>query len=124
VEALVDETDLAALRHREPGPSRFVANLPEFGSVACATLQLDSVNLRSLTQPALASVYGGPVSSVQQGQELRPLSATYRARLTDCEPRPLGRELAGRVWLQGERRSLAAAAWQHAVAWFRREAVL
>ncbi len=124
VEALVDETDLATLRHREPGPSRFIANLPEFGSVACATLQLDAVNLRSLTQPALASVYGGPVSTVQLGQELRPLNATYRARLTDCEPHALDRELAGRVWLQGERRSLAAAAWQHIVAWFRREAVL
>jgi len=124
VEALVDETELAALRHRAPGEARFIANLPEFGSVACNALQLDSINLRSLSQPYLASVYGGPISSLQQGQELRPLGAIYRARLTNCEPRPLPRELTGRVWLQGEHRSLAAAGWQQLVAWFRREAAL
>ncbi|NCT84568.1 MAG: peptidase M50 [Comamonadaceae bacterium] len=124
VEAFVSEGQLAALRQHGVDRSRFVANLPEFGSLHCGALQLESVNLRSLPQPYLASVYGGPISSVQQGAELRPLAATYRARLTQCEPRPLRSELAGRVWLQGESRSLLAEGWQRLLALWRQEAGL
>ncbi|MCH7345193.1 HlyD family efflux transporter periplasmic adaptor subunit [Pelomonas sp. CA6] len=124
VEAFVSEAQVAALRQHPTNTSRFVANLPEFGSLRCDALQLESVNLRSLPQPALASVYGGPISSVQQGGELRPLTATYRARLTQCEPRALGSELVGHVWLQGESRSLLAQGWQQLWALWRRESGL
>ncbi|BAL97160.1 peptidase M50 family protein [Rubrivivax gelatinosus IL144] len=123
VEAFVGESDYARLRREGPqrAGARFVADLPEFGSVRCTALQLESVNLRSLPQPYLASVYGGPINSVRDGAELRPLGATYRARLTQCEARPLARELPGRVRLEGAARSLAGEGWDWLLALWRRE---
>lgn len=124
VEAFLSEDQLASLRQSPASSSRFVADLPEFGSLHCGAPQLEAVNLRSLPQPSLASVYGGPINSVRQGAELRPLAATYRARIMHCDAHPLSQEQAGHVWLQAETRSLLAQGWQRLLTLWRRESGL
>ncbi|WP_148717616.1 HlyD family efflux transporter periplasmic adaptor subunit [Chitinolyticbacter meiyuanensis] len=119
VEAYVGEGDHDALR--PDGGGVFIANLPEFGRIRCRGAHAESVNIHALPQPYLASVHGGPISTVQQQQALVPLEATYRVRLGDCDHRALPAELAGQVTLERTHRSLAGQGWTWLAALWQRE---
>jgi putative peptide zinc metalloprotease protein len=83
-DAFVNEDQLAHIRTGDA--ARFVASLPESPMLRCRVTGIDHVNLAALDEPALASVYGGPVPvDKQPGTErLVPVAATYRVRIGDC----------------------------------------
>ncbi|WP_255988629.1 efflux RND transporter periplasmic adaptor subunit [Chitinolyticbacter albus] len=108
-EAYVGESDHDALR--ATGGGVFIADLPEFGRIRCREAQAETVNLRALPQPYLASVHGGAISTVRKAEGLLPLEATFRVRLTQCDHRSIRVELPGKVTLEREHRSLAGQAW-------------
>jgi putative peptide zinc metalloprotease protein len=113
-DAFVGEDDVERV---EPGnTARFVATVAERGALQCRVSAVDRVNVATLDEPSLASVYGGPLPAERQPgtDKIVPLSATYRVRIGDCEPSAtLRREITGTVVLGHARESLA---W-HALKW-------
>ncbi|UTH76152.1 HlyD family efflux transporter periplasmic adaptor subunit [Chromobacterium sp. IIBBL 290-4] len=121
-EAFVDEDALDGLH---PGAqARFVADSGE-ASVGCRLGPIDRLNLATLDQPLMASLYGGPIPVEQREHGLVPLAAVFRVRLEDCGHRaaPL-REMLGVARLSGERYSLLQRGWRHVAAILEREAGL
>ncbi|GAB2890979.1 efflux RND transporter periplasmic adaptor subunit [Paraburkholderia jirisanensis] len=83
-DAFVNEDQLAHIRTGDA--ARFVASLPESPMLRCRVTGIDHVNLATLDEPALASVYGGPLPVDRQPgtERLVPVAATYRVRIGDC----------------------------------------
>lgn len=101
--------DAAALARLAPGRSvEFVAGLPEQPAIQCVVGDIDRVNIATIDEPYIASIYGGGVPSVRRPDgTLAPLESTFRVRLDDCRTsRPLRSELAGKAVIRGEPRSL------------------
>lgn len=121
-DAFVGEDDVA---HVLPGaPVTFVASLPERGALHCRVSAVDRVNLGTLDEPALASVYGGPlpVQLEPKTHRLVPLAATYRVRIGECpEGTQWPREITGTATLGAARRSFAWRALKSLLAVFQRE---
>ncbi|WP_027805015.1 hypothetical protein [Paraburkholderia caledonica] len=78
---------------------------PERRTLQCRVTEVDRVNVATLEEPMLASLYRGPIPAERQpGPEpepdkdrLAPLAATYRVRIGDCGPlRRWGGRLPGR----------------------------
>lgn len=122
-EAFVDEAALAGLASGDE--ARFVPDSGERWAVHCRLGQIDRLNLPTLDQPLLASVYGGPIATEQRQQALVPLEAVFRVRLERCERQSAPtRELAGVARLQGPWRSWLQRGVRRALVLFQREAGL
>lgn len=90
----------------------------------CRVSAVDRVNLATLDQPYVASVYGGDIPSVRaHGGALTPLQPVYRVRFDGCGSTPaLPRQRPGHVVIAGARHSLAGAGMRWLGALFRRQA--
>lgn len=121
-DAFVGEDDVGRVA---PGDTvRFVASIAEMGTLRCRVSAVDRVNMATLDQPALASVYGGPLPAEEQPgtRQLVPLAATYRVRIGDCSGRgALTREVIGTATLGGARESFAWRAVRRFISVFVRE---
>ncbi len=116
-----DDIDRVASGHA----ARFVTAVAEADALHCRVTAVDQVNLATLDEPALASLYGGPVPAEKSPSthQLVPLAATYRVRLGDCGgQRPLTREIMGTATLGDARESYAWRALMRVVAVVQREA--
>jgi putative peptide zinc metalloprotease protein len=124
-EAFVGEDDVAQVQVHDPAV--FVAALPEFGTLHCRVEAIDRVNLATLDEPYVASVYGGEIPAELQPttHQLVPLRATYRVRIDACAGHTvLTRQLAGTAMLGHAHESLAWRALTAMLANLEREAGL
>jgi len=111
-EAFVGEDDVARIAVGDT--ATFVASLPEMGALTCRVEAVDRVNLASLDEPYVASLYGGPIpAELQPGRRLLvPLRATYRVRIGQCpDAKALPRQIVGTAVLGDAHQSLI---WQGA----------
>jgi len=117
VEAYVDESDLARI---EPGDAAtFWADADSRIEVPLRVVEIATASTQTLSEPYLASAYGGPISvRTPRENELVPDRTLYRVTLI---PRgrtpPPTRVLRGHVALRGEAISLVERMWRsfHAV---------
>ncbi|MDO1530358.1 HlyD family efflux transporter periplasmic adaptor subunit [Fulvimonas sp. R45] len=121
-EAFAGESDLARLRAGQR--LRFVPRMLEAAELHCTVGGVDRLNLASLDEPYVASVYGGPISSLHRPDgTLVPLDSTFRVRFGHCdrdayEP---ASELSGQAVITGESRSVAGRFLRWLTALLRRE---
>jgi putative peptide zinc metalloprotease protein len=120
-EAFVDEAALSRLAVGQQ--VSFRAALPELPTVHCHVSGIDRLNLGTLDEPYVASVYGGEIASVRQPDgSVAPLESTFRVRFDDCDrAKPLRREAPGSVAIAGESRSLLGRFTRWLAALLRRE---
>lgn len=125
-DAFVGEDDVERVARGDA--ARFVATIAEKRTLKCRVTDVDRVNVATLDEPVLASVYHGPIPAERQPgpgpdkDRIVPLAATYRVRIGDCgADAALGREIAGTVVLGHARRSLAWRAVKWVVAAVQRE---
>ncbi|PMS32176.1 putative peptide zinc metalloprotease protein [Trinickia symbiotica] len=121
-EAFVGEDDAARVVTGDR--VSFVASLPELGAVRCRVTAVDRVNVATLDEPSLASVYGGPLPVQNQPgtHQLVPLAALYRVRIGDCPANEAWpREIVGTATIGGARQSFAWRALKRLVSVFQRE---
>ncbi|ALM82573.1 HlyD family efflux transporter periplasmic adaptor subunit [Bordetella sp. N] len=122
-DAYVDEYDVRRVR---PGDvATFIPALAEAAALHCKVQAVDKVNLGNLDEPAVASVYGGPIPAEQdrKTQQLVPLQATWRVRVGDCDGTAnLARELDGVATLGSGRESYAGRWLREGIAVVQREA--
>ncbi|WP_233237254.1 HlyD family efflux transporter periplasmic adaptor subunit [Bordetella sp. LUAb4] len=122
-DAYVDEYDVSRVR---PGdPATFVPSLAEAATLHCIVQAVDKVNLSALDEPAVASVYGGPIPAEQdrKNHQLVPLQAIWRVRIGDCAgAATLARELDGVATLGANRESYAGRWIREGIAIIQREA--
>lgn len=120
--AYVGESDVSNVHVGQK--ARFVAGLAEAAALNCVVDAVDRVNLSSLDEPYVSSVYGGPVPSVKSGGgRLVPLDPLFRVRFSACDKQPvLAEERPGALMIDADRSSL----WNRGVRWIgalaRREA--
>lgn len=108
-DAFVGESDVGRIMADQA--VKFVASLPEMGTLQCHVIAVDRVNLTALDEDAIASVYGGPIpAQLQSGtKQLVPLRATYRVRLGECAGSvTLTRQTTGTVTIGAARESFAS----------------
>lgn len=106
-DAFASEESLSGLA---PGQrADVVTDLPEHPVTHCRVSGIDRLNLATLDEPYIASVYGGDIASVRQADgSLTPLSSVFRVRLDSCDAaRGPMRELSGHALVRGEAQSLA-----------------
>ncbi len=106
-DAFVGENDVDRLQAGQRAV--FIAGLAEKGAFTCHVDAVDKVNLTTLEEPSVASVYGGTVPAEQDpsSHQLIPLRATWRVRLTACDGASLsGRNVTGVAHLGADRESL------------------
>lgn len=122
-EAFVGESTLARLR---VGQSvRFVPRSLDVPTVRCRVSDVDRLNLGTLDEPYVSSVYGGDIASLRRPDgSLIPVDSTFRVRFAQCDRHFDGpvRELSGRAIIAGQSRSLAGRFFRWLVALLRREA--
>jgi putative peptide zinc metalloprotease protein len=121
VEAYVDESDLA--RVAEGDAARFIADADMRIEIPLTVAAIARASTRMLTEPALASVHGGPITvRTPKQNELVPDRTIYQVRLAPvaAQARPQ-RVLRGWVILRGEPVSLAVRAWRAILAVLIRE---
>jgi len=118
IEAYVDEADLAGLNVGDS--SRFI---PEgSGATIAATIAaIDRVAVKTLSEPILASQYGGAIEARFDHKGLVPDHAVFRVRLLPQHDAPVLAPLRGQANLHGERRSLLGQAFRAAAAILLRE---
>ncbi|GGA31499.1 HlyD family efflux transporter periplasmic adaptor subunit [Dyella nitratireducens] len=122
-EAFVDEEGIG---HVAAGDSaRFLASVPEIGTLHCQVTAVDRVNLATLDEPATGTPYGGPIPAEKQPatHQLVPVVATYRVRIGNCRERTsLSRQMVGTAKLGHARESYAWRMLMRLVAVVEREA--
>lgn len=121
-EAFVGEDDVGRIAAGDT--VQFVASVAEMGTLHCRVSAVDRVNIATLDEPAIASVYGGPVpAEMQPGtKQLVPLAATYRVRIGECAgDKALARQIAGSATLGGARQSFAVRGLKRLVSVLERE---
>jgi putative peptide zinc metalloprotease protein len=122
-DAFVDENDVTRVATGDR--AMFVASLTELRPITCKVQAVDKVNVSTLDEPSVASVYGGPIPAEQDPRthQLVPLQATWQVRIGGCENgRTLSRELEGTVTLGAGRESYAGRAIRALIAVVQREA--
>jgi len=121
-DAFVDERDLP---HVQVGAAAsFVADGDGLRSLACRVERVDTVNIATLDELALASTYGGAIAVQKDAHgALVPTTAWYRVQLGRCGAGAAAptRELRGVARLEGARSSLAGDALRAAIAVVQRE---
>jgi putative peptide zinc metalloprotease protein len=122
-DAFVDENDVTRVAAGDR--ATFVASLAEMRPVQCKVLAVDKVNLSTLDEPSVASVYGGPIPAELDAKthQAVPLQAVWRVRIGACDgARALSRELTGTATLGAGRESYAGRWIRSLVAIVQREA--
>lgn len=122
-EAFVGEEDIGRVAVGDV--ARFVTTVAEDAALRCRVTAVDKVNLSTLDEPALATLYGGPVPAEKSPSthQLVPLAATYRIRVEQCGERPSpAREIVGTATLGNARESYAWRALMRLAAVLEREA--
>jgi putative peptide zinc metalloprotease protein len=122
VEAYVDEADLARIAVGDT--ATFYAEADTRIEAPLRVVEIDRASTRTLSDPYLASVYGGPITvRAQKQNELIPDRTLYRVTLTPTadQLQPM-RVLRGHVMIRGEAVSIAARTWRAFVAVVVREA--
>ena len=122
VEAYIDEADLGRVR---PGDrATFYAEADNRIAAELRVVEVAGASAHTLSDPYLASVYGGPIAvRSPKPNELIPDRTIYRVVLTPLgEAVPPSRVLRGRVALSGEAVSIAARVWRTVLAVIIREA--
>lgn len=108
-DAFVGEDDVGRIKAGDT--ARFVSSIAEKGGLSCRVMAVDRVNVATLDEPALASVYGGPLPAERapgSAGTIVPLAATYRVRIGDCPADArLPREITGVARVGQARESLA-----------------
>jgi putative peptide zinc metalloprotease protein len=122
VDAYVDEVDLARLAVDDM--ATFVADADSRIEVPLRVTTIARASTHLLTEPALASTNGGPITvRTQKQNELVPDRTLYQVKLAVIAPQPRPeRVLRGYVMLRGEAVSLAARTWRAMLAVLVREA--
>jgi putative peptide zinc metalloprotease protein len=112
VEAYLDEADLDRIAVGDP--ATFFAEADSRIEAPLRVAEIARASTRVLSDPALASVYGGPITVRPQKQnELIPDRTLYRVRLTPTtELLTPTRVLRGQVMMRGEAASIAARVWR------------
>ena len=112
VEAYLDEADLDRIAVGDP--ATFFAEADSRIEAPLRVAEIARASTRVLSDPALASVYGGPITVRPQKQnELIPDRTLYRVRLTPTTELPTPtRVLRGQVMMRGEAASIAARVWR------------
>lgn len=121
IEAYVYESDLERVHIGDW--ARFFSDADSLMQVECRVIEIARASTQNLSEPALASVYGGPLAVRRTDQKtLVPDRTIYRVSLKPLDQSiPPVRVLRGTVLLEGERVSLAFRAWRAALAVFVRE---
>ncbi|MGC3965227.1 MAG: HlyD family efflux transporter periplasmic adaptor subunit [Rhodocyclaceae bacterium] len=123
VQAYVSEEDLP--RIADHAQARFIADAPGMPAVACRVAEVNRVNLAQIDSPQLASVFGGPIPAVREGQMLAPLRAVFRVRMDECAGAAhVRQERAGAVHIDATATSFAAGWLRQLGAVLRREGSL
>lgn len=104
IEAYVAEDDLPRIR---PGGSASFLAEGSRAALAATIAEIDRTAVRGLSDPALATAYGGGVPARFVDKALVPDAALYRVRLAVPGTASEGVMLRGEVHLDGEGRSLA-----------------
>lgn len=122
VEAYVDEADLDRIAVGDT--ATFYAEADNRIEAPLRITEIARGSTRMLTDPYLASVYGGPITvRTQKQNELIPDRTLYRVTLTPtAELLPPTRVLRGQVMVHGEAASIAGRAWRALFAVVVREA--
>jgi putative peptide zinc metalloprotease protein len=112
VEAYVDEADLDRIAVGDT--ATFHAEADSRIEAALRIVDIARASTRVLSDAALASVYGGPITvRTQKQNELIPDRTLYRVTLTPTtELLPPTRILRGQVMMRGEPASIAARTWR------------
>jgi putative peptide zinc metalloprotease protein len=120
-EAFLSEADLG--RANSGVQARFIPDMLETPEIPCRIAGIDPINLATLSQPVLASLYGGSIPARPNANgTLEPLHAIYRVRLVDCAlDGVLATELSGRAVVAGSADPIGLAFWRGLVSWLRRE---
>ena len=121
VEAYVDEADLDRIAVGDT--ATFFADLDSRVEIPVKVVQISQASTRNLSEPSLASTYGGPIDVRKQKQnELVPNKAIYHVLLSvPRENRKIDRVVRGHVVMNGKAVSLAGRAWRSIQAVFIRE---
>ena len=112
VEAYVDEADLDRIAVGDA--ATFYAEADSRIEAPLRITEIARASTRMLSDPALASVYGGPITvRAQKQNELIPDRTLYRVTLTPtAETVPPTRVLRGHVMMRGEASSMAGRTWR------------
>jgi putative peptide zinc metalloprotease protein len=112
VEAYVDEADLDRIAVGDT--ATFYAEADSRIEVRLRVAEIARASTRVLSDPSLASVYGGPITvRTQKQNELIPDRTLYRVTLAPTtEVLPPGRVLRGQVMVRGESASIAGRTWR------------
>lgn len=107
ISAYLAEQDAARLSAGAMG--RFVAETPDLPAIPCRLTEIDADAARRLTDMALAVPSGGEIAVRGGAGGLVPEGALYRLRCVAHAPSPAFAERRGRLVLQADRQSPAAA---------------
>jgi putative peptide zinc metalloprotease protein len=122
-DAFVGENDVARIVTGQR--AKFVPGIVEMAAVQCRVQAVDKVNVATLDEPSVASVYGGPIAAEAEPKthQLVPLQAIWRVRFGECDgTQMLSRDVTGTVMLGAGRESFAARGVRALVAAVQREA--
>jgi putative peptide zinc metalloprotease protein len=122
VEAYVDEADLDRIAVGDP--ATFFADADTRIEAPLRVTEIARASTRVLPDPALASIYGGPITVRPEKQhELIPDRTLYRVKLTPTgEALAPTRVLRGEIVMRGKAASIAARVWRASYAIVVREA--
>jgi len=118
IDAYVAETDLERIA---AGTTAHFLRDGGFASQEARVTDIGTTAIRALPDPALANLFGGPLSARAVKQSIIPDSAVFRVRLVLTTPLAVPNSLRGQVVIDGQPESLAAHAWRTAAAVVRRE---
>ncbi|MBF0094591.1 MAG: HlyD family efflux transporter periplasmic adaptor subunit [Alphaproteobacteria bacterium] len=112
-EAFAPEADLGDIASGMRG--HFVPDDPDLPQSRITIITIDTAAARSLSDPSLASVFGGPIAVVSEAGEkvLLPRETVYRIQFRpDDKPAYPQRTVRGRVLVNAEPRSIANKIWR------------
>lgn len=121
-EAFAAEADLGQLSPGQAG--RFVPDDPDLPDIPVAIVAIDIAATRVLSEPSLASTFGGPIAAtIEPGRKaLVPRDTVYRVQVRpDTEPAYPRHIVRGRIIFATAPRSIGAALWRVAAAIIMRE---
>ena len=103
IEAYVAEEDLPRI---ETGARATFISEGTTSSLTATVTAIDRTAIKSLTDPELATPYGGGIPARFDNKALVPDVAVYRVRLSSVETLSVSSPLRGQIHIDGERRSL------------------
>lgn len=118
VDAYVEQREVERLELGKP--ARFYID-NRMGYLEAVVDSIDSTQTRYLPFSMLATRHGGSIAVVESEEQTKPSEALYRVRLRLLEPVSVLQEQRGRIYIEGERRSLLVGASKSIIALLIRE---